>query len=115
MEKMKVQEAVNHVNSMMKRVGSLLSKEESNALYNLIGLVQHEFHPNDDTRALIDDHICSIRWTKGAIEDICGENDIDITPDDIVSMISQRNFVKYLRECCELAGTEYIVEKAEEF
>lgn len=112
---MKLKEDFYLVEGVLKKMWKLLSQEERNAIMNLMALVQHEFDPADDDRKLIDDHICSIRWTKKDIEEVIRENGLDVTEDDITEIISRVNFARWLKECCEEEGSAYIIRESEDY
>lgn len=112
---MKIQDVLLYAEGVMKKVGNQLTAEERNALFDMMSLVRHEFSPVDDVRSVIDDQICRVRWMKEDIEEISKEEGICLTHNDIIALIHQPGFSKWLKESCEIAGNDFIALEVQKY
>lgn len=112
MRKMNIDEELHYVNDILQKRD--LSEEERYALVDLMSLIRHEFNPLDTVRKLIDDHICTVRWSVDDIMEIAKDEGVCLEPSDVVSICTSQ-FKKNLKEVCESAGYDYISREASDY
>lgn len=108
---MKIEDILLYARDIMKKVGDQLSIEERNAFMNMDSLIRHEFYPDDDSRRIIDNEVCRIRWMAEDVKNISKEGEMGLTDDDIRTLIHGPGFARRLRESCLDAGSEFIIRE----
>lgn len=112
MRKMNIDEELHYVNDILQK--AVLSEEERYALVDLMSLIRHEFNSMDTVRELIDNHICTVRWSVEDVIQIAEEEGVCLEPSDVVSICTQ-HFKNNLKEICVNAGSDYISGEASEY